>query len=305
MKLGRRGLLALAVAGCAPDPTIVGDPAPAPPAPTQSPAARAGAEALAGLAAAVHAGRATADLGAGYPDWADAAEAAVAALLVRLRAVDPVAGGDAVFPGPPVAVNGYATAEDAAAGLAAAADRAAATLRAGALGALAQPLRLLYASAACAAHGLRAVGPAPTVGDAEPGHFQDTSEGAALTVALSHFWALIYGLGVGLGRLPSRDPLRAHGAARLARAREVRNELRAAFTTAPLQPAVFELPTRMLTVDEIRDGWGLLELSALEGLGRLVAAGGRAAPKRLDHMLAQAVAVTAVGRPLPHWPGWA
>ncbi|WP_353080744.1 hypothetical protein [Tessaracoccus lapidicaptus] len=309
MILGRRGLLAaaLALAGCTPDPTILGAPAPVPvpPSPTQSPAARAAVAALAGLAWAIDAGRAPADAPEGYAGWADAAAAAVEAVTARLLAADPVAGGEPVFPAPTPAAPAASTAAEALAALAAASDAAVAALRTGALGALNQPLRLLYGSAACLARGLRAPGPAPVPGDAEPTHFQATTEQAALAVAVSHVWALLYGLGVGLGRLPASSEFEEYAVSRLASARELRNELRSRLSEPPLQPASFELPTPMESREEIREGWALLEAGLLSGLGRLAAAGGTDAAHHLDLLVAQGDAVTALGLPLPFWPGWA
>ena len=92
---------------------------------------------------------------------------------------------------------------------------------------------------------------------------------------------------------------------RLATAKELRNELRNALPgVAPVQPATFELPTAMTTSEEIRAGWGALELGLLEGLGRLVAAGGPGRERWLELMVGAADSVGAMGRPLPHWPGW-
>ncbi len=306
MKVRRRALLAaLAVAGCVPDPTVDGSPAPAatPPAPTQAPAAASVAEAFERLAAAVRAGSGVA--GQGYEAWADAAGAALDAVMSRLLAEDPVAGGEEVFERPASPESAPGDRQAAARVLADASDAAVAAAVAGALDATDQPLRLLYASAACSARGLRRAAVPPVPGDAEPGHFQATSDQAAVAVALSHTWALIYGLGVGLGRLDSDDDLHALGSVRLIEAKELRNRLREELTSPVDQPASFELPTPMSTPDEIRAGWGALELDLLEGIGRLVAAGGGEPDQRLDLMLAQADAVSAMDHPLPHWPGWA
>lgn len=308
MKVRRRALLAaLALAGCAPDPTVAGSPADAAtsPAPTQSPASAAAATALAGLASTVEAGRAVEGQPEAYAAWADAALAALEAVMSRLAAEDPVAGGDAVFERPTVDVAVPEDPDAAAEALEVAADGALVALTAGALGALDQPSRLLYASAASTAQGLRAVGAPPVPGEAEPGHFQATTDQAAVTVALSRTWALIYGLGVGLGRLDGDDALHAHGEARLIEAKRLRNRLREQLSGPVSQPASFEMPTAMGTPAEIREGWGGLELGLLTGIGRLVAAGGPEAPARVELMLAQTDAVSALPWPLPHWPGWA
>ena len=308
MRCGRRAVLAaLLVAGCGLDPTISQPSLPAPepdPTPSQTAEAAEAAAAVAGLVAAIEAGRSAEGAPATYPAWADAAVTALGAVLDRLRAADPVAGGEPVFDLPPHSPETPPPAglEES---LAAASTAAETSLRRAALAAQAQPLRLLYASAACTSRGLTTVGAAPVEGEAEPRHFQGTTVAASLPIALSHSWALIYGLGVGIGRLDGDDPLRDLGTARLATAKELRNELRNALPgVAPVQPATFELPTAMTTSEEIRAGWGALELGLLEGLGRLVAAGGPGRERWLELMVGAADSVGAMGRPLPHWPGW-
>lgn len=308
MTCGRRAVLAaLLLTGCGLDPTISQPSLPLPepdPSPSQSAEAAEAAAAVAELMVAIEAGRSAEDAPASFPSWADAAQAALGAVLDRLRAVDPLPGGVAVFPMPapsasPAAPAGLA--ESLARASAAAED----SLRRAALAAQAQPLRLLYASAACTARGLATVGASPVEGGAEPRHFQGTTVAASLPIALSHSWALIYGLGVGIGRLDGDDPLRRLGTARLATAKGLRNELRDALPgAAPVQPATFDLPTAMTTSDEIREGWGALELGLLEGLGRLVAAGGPGLARWLDVMLGAVDSVGDMGWPLPHWPGW-
>ena len=109
-----------------------------------------------------------------------------------------------------------------------------------------------------------------------------------------------------MGRLDDDDELATLGAARLAAAKGLRNELRDALPgQPPTQPAAFELPTPMTTREEIRAGWGGLEVAVLEGLGRVVAAGGPDVERWLDLMIAQTDEVAAVGQPLTRWPGWA
>ena len=308
MRCGRRAVLAaLLLTGCGLDPTISQPSLPAPgpdPSPTQSAEAAEAAEAVSGLVVAIGAGRSAADAPAGFPAWADAAEAALGAVLDRLRAADPVAGGEPVFELPPSSPATPAPA-GLAESLAGASTAAQASLRRAALAAESQPLRLLYASAACTSRGLATVGAAPVEGGAEPRRFQGTTVAASLPIALSHSWALIYGLGVGIGRLDADDPLRDLGTARLATAKELRNELRDALPgAAPVQPATFDLPTAMTSAEEIRAGWGALELRLLEGLGRLVAAGGPERERWLDLMLEAVDSVGGMGSSLPHWPGW-
>lgn len=302
-------LLALALTGCGLDPTVAGPTLPAPdpaPEPTQAAEVAQAAAAVSGLAVEIEAARSVADPPSGYSTWADAAAVALGGILDRLRAVDPVTGGEPAFleqEPPPPAPGSFA---EAGAAIAAASGAAEAALRAAALTAEGQPLRLLLASAACTARSLAAVATPSVEGGTSPRHFQGTTVAASIPIALSHVWALIYGLGVGLGRLDDDDELATLGAARLAAAKGLRNELRGALPgQPPTQPASFELPTPMTTREEIRAGWGELEVGVLEGLGRVVAAGGPDVERWLDLMIAQTDEVAAVGQPLTRWPGWA
>lgn len=310
MKWSRRAVLgALALTGCGLDPTVSAPSRPAPepsPDPTQAPEIAESALAVAALAGVIEVGRTAPEAPAGYAAWADAADAALGGVAERLGAADPVAGGEPVFPAPQPSPSATATTfGELSPAIASASAAAEAALRAAALAAGNQPLRLLLASAACTARSLAAVGPASVDDGASPRHFQGTTVAASLPIALSHVWALIYGLGVGLGRLDDDDPLAALGQARLATAKELRNVLRDALPgQPPTQPAAFGLPTPMSTADEIRAGWGVLELSVLEGLGRLVAAGGPDSARWLDLMVDQTDDVAAVGHPLTRWPGW-
>ena len=125
----------------------------------------------------------------------------------------------------------------------------------------------------------------------------------SLPVLLGHVWALIYGLGVGLGKLPKDDPLHAVGAARLTQARELRNQLRAELGAAtPEQPAAFDLPTAMDSPASIREAWGLLEVHVLNSYARLVAADSD--PRWRIAMRNQVQPVQATGTALTWWPGW-
>lgn len=140
-------------------------------------------------------------------------------------------------------------------------------------------------------------------GEATPGRFSAPTREAALGVAISHAWALVYGLGVGLGRLGSKDPLYEWGLSRLNTARELRNELRAALgADTPTQPAAFELPTAMDSAKTITAGWAALEQNLLEGYATAVA--GDDAPRWRALMRAQAKPMAELGAPLPFWPGW-
>lgn len=302
-------LLALALTGCGLDPTVAGPSVPAPepaPEPTQAPEVAQAAAAVSGLAVEIEAARSLADPPSSYSTWADAATLALRGILERLRAVDPVAGGEPAFQEQEPSPSTSGSFAEAGAAIAAASGAAEAALRAAALTAGGQPLRLLLASAACTARSLATVAAPSVEGGTSPRHFQGTTVAASIPIALSHVWALIYGLGVGLGRLDDDDELATLGAARLAAAKGLRNELRDALPgQPPTQPAAFELPTPMTTREEIRAGWGGLEVAVLEGLGRVVAAGGPDVERWLDLMIAQTDEVAAVGQPLTRWPGWA
>lgn len=306
MPIARRTVLTglvLAVAGCATDPVISGAPALAPtsPPPTQSAQDAAALAALVGLRSAVE----TVGLSAGtdLADWLTPALAQCDAHLALLALPDPFGSDDQTpFTASTPAQAGATTPDEALAALGAAVDAAVEALEAAAAAAEAPDLRLLHASAATASVALRNTALAPEETGAVPVRLQPTTLEASLPIALGHAWALIYGLGVGLGRLGAKDPLQALGTARLAQAKELRNELRDALTTVPEQPAAFELPNAMSTPEEIRAGWAVLETNLLDGYARLVAASDDVTWR--ERMRGQVTPVQAVGGRLGFWPGW-
>lgn len=305
MQVTRRTALAvlvLGLSGCAASPVVSGTPALAPssPPPTQAPEDAAAQAAVARLESVLN-GLATL-VDPGEQAWSAAALQQCAAHLELLQLPDPF--------GPegqePFVVETPESAFDSAeAGNLAFAEQLPMTvdsLESAAASADAGDLRLLYASAAtgAAALGNRSVPPAP---GAVPVRLQPTTVEASLPIALGHAWALIHGLGVGLGRLASKDPLHAVGTARLPIAKGLRNDLRAAIVgEVPEQPAAFELPNAMSSPDEIRAAWASLETNLMEGYARLVAASDEAAWRLA--MRAQVEPVQAVGGALGFWPGW-
>ncbi|WP_344676847.1 hypothetical protein [Tessaracoccus defluvii] len=307
MPLTRRTLLigaGLALAGCAPSPVISGAPAlpVSPPAPTQAPEAAAAQLALTLLDATL-AGLEGAAFWTAQP-WLGAARAQCEAHLARVGAPDPLSSDEQPLFGsatPEVAVPADAAAATAA--LEAARTGAVTALEAGAQAAGDGALRLLYASAATGVTALADTTLPPLALDAAPRRLQESTLAAAQGVALGHAWALIYGLGVGVGRLAGDDPLVALAMPRLAAVKHLRNELREALgASAPSQPAAFELPTAMDTPEAIRQGWAALETRLLEGYAHCVAAD--PAPRWRQLMAAQVAPVQAVGGQLGHWPGW-
>lgn len=282
-------VLALGLAGCGTSPRIDGPAALAPSsAPTsQSAQQSAAVAALATLQAAVAAAQAD-------QAWTDAATAQLTALLGRLNTPDPLSAATQ---------DGFKQPESADGSLADAADAAAEALEKVAAETADGDLRLAYSSAAAAAVGLREVSTAPTDGGGSPTHLQQVELSSSLLVALGHAWALVYGLGVALGRLDTEEATHQHAVQRLAKARELRNELRDAIDgEPPAQPASFDLPTAMNTVGTIRAGLAELELNLLDGYARLVAAD--SGKRWRDRMREQVSPVQAVGGALPYWPGW-
>lgn len=280
--------LALGVAGCGSSPRVDG---PATSAPstgsTQSAQQTAAVGALTTLQSAVSAAQAD-------QAWTDAATSQLKTLVGRLNTPDPLSSAEQ---------DALEQPDPGETALPEAADAAAEALEKAAEEAHAGDLRLAYASAAAAAVGLREVSTAPTDGGESPTHLQNIELSSSLLVALGHAWALVYGLGVALGRLDSKDATHEHASQRLAKARELRNELRDAIDgEPPTQPATFDLPTAMNTVDTIRAGLAKLELNLLDGYARLVAAD---ADKRWRARMREQVSpVHAVGGALPYWPGW-
>lgn len=306
MLIRRRTLLialALGVGGCAPSPVVSGEPAApattAPPVQDATAAAaqsaiaalRTGLEGLAGLA------------GFAAPDWAKAAIAQCDAHLELLSLPDPLGGADQTpFPTAPAGLRPPTDLAQGEAELTARIDAVVEALEATAAASGEGDLRLLNASAATAAVGLRNRALLPVAPEVNPTRLQPTTLEASLPIALGHVWALIYGLGVGVGRLGSKDPLRAAGMARLASAKELRNRLRAGLTEVPSQPAAFDLPNELSTPAEIQAAWAELETNLLHGLARLVAASPE--PRWRAELLGQVTPVQAMGGSLSYWPGW-
>lgn len=310
MSINRRALLsllALGATGCAGSPVVLG--APAAPAtqpvvePTRSAAAEAAHASLAEL-------RALLDALSNSPHWenqawAGAAMAQTDAQLARLVVADPLSlqEQDPVFD---VRIDAAHPPSDAIVALNRLNDTVARTvdsLERAAAAAEGAGLRLLYASISAAVLGLHDQSVAPVEATATPRALQETTVEASMPLLLGHVWALIYGLGVGLGRLPADDAAYAIGSARLTEARGLRNQLREELGSAtPDQPAAFELPTPMDTPAAILTAWGALELNVLDGYARLVAAD--ADPRWRRDMLGQVGPVQATATPLPWWPGW-
>lgn len=307
MSLSRRTLLvtaALAVSGCAASPAVTGAPAIAPssPPPTQSAPDAAAQAALVML-------RAHAELLSGldlWPDrpWAAAVVAQCDAHLGVVSLPDPFSADEQepfVVAEPSLASPD--SLEDAEAVLAQLTGDASSALEASAAAAGEGDLRLLHASAATAVTALADRVSAPAAGDATPRRLQLQSISASLPVALGHTWALIYGLGVGLGRLGAKEPLHALGAARLTAVKELRNELRDALgTAAPPQPAAFALPTAMDSPETIRAGWQELERNLLDGYALLVASDEE--ERWRLRMREQVTPLQGLGAAVTYWPGW-
>lgn len=307
MPLTRRAALAalvLGVSGCAASPVISGTPAlaPSPPPPSQAPEASAAQVAVAALRGSVEALSNAPGFAAG--SWATAALAQCDAQLAVLALPDPFGPEDqepfaveSPTPAPPASVE---------AGVAAVAEQVAAAVKALGAAATSAPegdVRLMYASAAAGATALANRSLEPVIDGPAPVRLQPATLEASLPIALGHAWALIYGLGVGLGRLGSKDPLHALGSARLAIVKGLRNDLRGAITgEVPDEPAAFTLPNEMSTPDEIRSGWAALETNLLGGYARLVASSDEEAWRQA--MLTQVGPVQAVGGRLGIWPGW-
>lgn len=318
MPTNRRGFLAvlactpaLAVAACTPDPTIEGGPAqaysPTPTAPLQSPEAKRASSAVSTLQATVAAAAAGTwpEAPAGWAAGLVAVGQQCTAHLDRLLSADPlVSEQERTFEAPAAAapaLTSYAAANQA---LAEVTKKAVAELSACVTRAESQPLRLLYASLASATRAAAAPALAGAPGPGSPIRFPDTTPEASVVVALSHVWALVNGLEIGLGRLPAKDPLRPRGTARLDQVRQLRLDLRDAMAKPAEQDVAYELPNRMRTAGEIIAGWAALELGVLDGLARLVAASPAESAPWLSSLLGQVGHVQAWGGKLPVWPGW-
>lgn len=299
------------VVACAPDPRMEGGPSqewsPAPTAPEQSEEAAEATRLVAELRAEA---RALADAASGWSpaedlgQWADAIAVMTETHLARLCSTNLFTEPDPVLEAPEPEIA--APAGDAAAahqwftdtvgehvsalaGLVTSADT--------------QPEAMLFTSLALAAAGTRSRSVLPEAGDAAPLIFPDVAEGPSINVALTHAWALLRGLEIGVGRVTDTDVLHDLGTGRIASVRAIRNRLRDASPDVPEQPFAWEMPTPMNTPDEIREGWGVLEENFLDALARLFVA--TRDKQWLDLAVSQIGSVQATGHPLPHWPGWA
>lgn len=296
--------LVLTVSGCAASPVIDGTPALAPssPAPTQAPQDSATQSALTQLAALLE--TLVALPAWTEQDWVRKAAQQVDAHLALLSLPDPLSQAkQEPFVVEPAAPTTPATADEADKQLDALLKECVTALDASAAEAAEPELRLAWASAATATAALRDRSVSPSVGGPEPQHLVTPTREAGLEVAISHAWALVYGLGVGLGRLDRSDPLYDLGTARLAQAKKLRNELRAAFEgDVPEQPASFELPTDMDDSSAIKSGWATLETNLLNGYATLVAADD--SKKWRSRMQGQIKPLHALGAEIGTWPGW-
>lgn len=316
MRATRRNLLQLpllvALVGCTPDPTVHGTPgdAPEPVAPTRSPEASAVATWVAELSALVEVVSGSAgDWGADDVQvaWLAALSSQSAAHLSRVEAQNPVVGGPAVFPTSATTVAAEAapsTPDEAVAAIAAKVGDGASVLQAAVAADADGASRLFHASIATAAAGGLDTARPPAEGGAEPAPFPDRALPATLALALSHVWALLRGLELGLGRLDRSDELQEAGRQRLDSARDIRNALLAALSGEPPEVEEWSLPNAMGTPGEILAAWAVLEASLLDALGVLVAADGEDPQQWLDAMLGQVPWVHRWGGRLPHWPGW-
>lgn len=286
MPLDRRQLLTVlgiaSLAGCAPDPTIHGDPAHVAPAePTQGPAVVELATALAGLQRAI----------GDEPDpWRGAATAQVEEWGERLRLLEPLEGGDPHFPAPTAG-----TTEGLAEALTA---TTTAALRA-AESAEGQAMRLLHLSILAGATGLGNTALPPVTDGAAPARFVDVPTSQVLPVTLSHVLALLQGLERGLGLLGRDAPAKEQVATRRGEVRLLRNRITEAIgSNRPLQDAHYELPP----IDATTFGpvWAGLELAVLGGLLGLAAT----QDSWVDPAVSQVSKAQAAGAQLPTWPGW-
>ena len=316
MRSTRRRLLLLtmvgAVAGCAPDPTVRGTPgsAPEPVVPTRTAEAEAAAvwvEQFAALVEALLDSASSWDAEEVHTTWLTALQAQSSAHLSRVVTEDPVIGGHTVFPvaspAEPPSLTVTSPAETVAA-LTAAVAEGVPLLLAATDAADDAPERLFYASLTAAATASLSPARPPVEGGAEPAPFDAAGVDESLAVALSHVWAMVRGVELGLGRLSSSDELQKAGVERLDGVRGLRNELLAALSGDVPDVQVWELPNAMSTATEIRAAWAVLEANLLGALGALAATTGTADAPWLESMLGQVAWVHQWGGRLPHWPGW-
>lgn len=285
MDVPRRFVLvgaALCLTACAPSPTI--EEPDGTPSRAQASEAPKQPESLAKVAALLAGVR---ELVAKEPtdDWRTAALAQCDDQLARINSVNPFASPDPVFEPQP---ESTASLEDSIAAVVDACSAAAHREEA-------PSTRLLLISIAAATRGLTKRNLVPGEG-AEPSPVETLSD--QQYAALTHVWALIYGLESSLGRARNDKALREELSTRLASAQSLRDELRLGLTT-PSQPPVFELPGPINTSAEIRSVWRALEVRLLEALVLLAAE-----QPDDDRWAAQLQRTQAVGGRIPRWPGW-
>lgn len=304
------GLGLIPMAACAPDPTIVGGPealwSPEPTAPVLGEAADAASLLIAELidgAQTIRAAAATWDPAGDLSQWADAVVRMCRLQLDRLLSIDPFLEPDPIFDYPArTEPDVGASDSDAETWLSATVARHVAALRDLALDGESQPERLLYTSLALSTAGVANQLSSPVAGSPVPIRFPEVSVESSQEVALSHCWALIRGLEVGIGRLDASDPLSTIGTERASSARILRNDLRARAATVPEQEIAYQMPTPMQSSAEIRQGWGILEERVLDSLARVFIAS--LDIDWFDLAITQVGYVQAMERPLNYWPGW-
>ncbi len=316
MRATRRRILQLsllgAVVGCTPDPTVGGTPGTAaePAVPTRTAEAEAVAVWVERHAVLVDALAAAPDSwGADelHAIWIAALQGQTATHASRVTAENPVVGGPTAFPVPSPTTTppppATTPAEAVAALTASVADGVPAALAA-LLAADTASGRLFYASLATASTAGLSPGLPPIEGGAAPAPFADPDIDASVAVALSHAWALLRGLELGLGRLPSSDALHPAGVERFDSARVLRNRLLAVLTGDVPDVQVWDLPNAMSTAVEIRAAWAVLENNLLNAVAGLTAADDSVGAGWLQDMLGQVGWVHRWGGRLSHWPGW-
>lgn len=170
-------------------------------------------------------------------------------------------------------------------------------------------LALLWAGLSVFCATITASGPEPTVGDVYPVRLRAESPTAARQVLLSRLNALSTGLEWGIGRLSTTDPLYPVGVDRLAGVNRERVELRdllraASASPTPLLPG-YPMPATPSTPASTRVLWSGLELGALAGWGRVVAATVGADRRAAIGAMSTPVSYALrYGTAVPAWPGW-
>jgi len=294
MPLTRRhlfaGLGALVFTSCAPEP-VVDNPI-ASPKPSQDPGVSALSAAVTELSGAVS---------RQSDPWRAAALAQTSSWQGRLLAINPLVGGEPVFPeaSPSPSVS---QSSDPRGDLAAATQLVmdAATKALGE--AQGQPMRLFHLSVLLATKGLTNPDALPGETTSEPYQYQDIPNKTALGTALTHVWALLQALEKGLGITPSKESQHDVLVTRHTELKDLRDRLIAALgTERPRQDGHYELPA-ITDAASLQNAQAGLELKLLDGLAGAVSAAGE--KDWLNEALAQVPRVQALGGQLPAWPGW-